>query len=410
MASHCCPNIPNALSNVLDYYWFWKPKENFDIKEHIRYYSENPMCTKIELNLAVNDIFNWSIPFSRPLWEIILIKCLIPDDILDENVEPKTALVIRAHHAMGDGVSFVRTFFSLMVGKNDDMEMILEKAVSRRKASVKNDFKHKLNIALQRIYMFVFSPAVLIRPLFIQEKHLLHGHKLTGVVITNWSTNIKLETIKAIKNSTSTTVNDVIMTCLAGAIRRYFLRKKTTPPNSVNIYIPVNLQGPNDVLSNKNRLSFVIPKLATGDIDCLTRLKETKFIMDEIKTSPQIMAHQFLFKFSGSVLPNSVIKKIQSFSPCAFILSNLPGPDNKMSLCGCELESVIPMATTRSSTGVGLLVFSYGGKINISTTIDTALITDPSDTSSLLKDIETEVNQLYNCAVKKTQNEIYNNN
>lgn len=402
------PKYSQRLVEHFDY-WFWTSAQNFDINDHIRYFNEQPLKTEVELKQIVNEIINLPISWSKPLWEIIIIPCLISNENSSVDPEPKTVAVLRAHHAIGDGVSFLRVIMSQLSENTGEMNSVLEKAISNRQVKAEASFRNKLTTLLLSLYNIILIPAFLLRPFLIQEKHALHGPKLSGVVISNWTTHIKLQTIKDIKNSTSTTVNDVVMSCLAGAVRRCFLRKNVTPPKYVNIYIPVNLQGPNDALNNMNKLSYVMPMLPTGDMDCLARLKETKMIMDDVKVSPQIMANRLIFKYYGSVMPNSMIRILQSLSPCAFILSNLPGPAIHVSLGGHEVESVIPIATTRSSTGVGVIVISYGGYFSISTTMDSALVNDSSDAASLLKDIETEVNQLYTTAVKTTVNDEHNN-
>ncbi|GAB6021229.1 hypothetical protein CHUAL_003846 [Chamberlinius hualienensis] len=280
------------------------------------------------------------------------------------------------------------------------MKMILEKAASKRQAKVKANFKRKLAKFVQQVYLFVNAPMFLLRPLFIRDKHLFFGPKPTNVLISDWTTNIKLETIKDIKNSTSTTVNDVITSCVAGAVRRSFLRKNTVPPTFVNIIVPVSLQGPNDKLVNTNNISFVFPKLPTGDMDCFTRLKKTKIMMDEIKASPEIAINRLTFKFLGSVLPNCLMKISNSFTPSGIIFSNVPGPSNPIFWAGHKIENFFPIAQTRSTAGFGAVAFSCGGIVNASVTLDSALTSDPSDVSMMLKEIEDEINHLYSSVVQ----------
>lgn len=388
------PKYTQCLVEHWDY-WFWTPAKNFDINDHIRYGTYNALKTDAELKEIVNATINRPISLSKPQWEIIVLPCLISEENSDLEPKEQTAIVLRAHHAIGDGVSFLRIIVSQLSDSTKVMITILEKAARNRNIKLPMDMKSKLAKILRSVYNFICIPAYVVRPFFIQERHALHGPKLTGVVVSNWANNIKLETIKCIKNKVGTTVNDVIMSCLASAVRQCFLRKKLTPPETVNIYIPVNLQGPFDVLNNINKLAYLMPTLPTGDMSNLARLWKTKTIMDEVKASPQIIANRLVFKYYGSVMPNKFIKKLHSLSPCAFILSNLPGPTNKVFLGKHEVESVIPLATTRSSTGVGVIVVSYGGKLSISTTIDLALLDNQSDAVFLLQDIEAEVKKLY---------------
>ncbi|GAB6021228.1 hypothetical protein CHUAL_003845 [Chamberlinius hualienensis] len=392
------PLLPKFTQCIVEHcdYWFWKPKRHFDINEHIYYHVKNAIHSEKELKEAINEIINQPMSFSKPLWEVIVMPYLLSES------EPRTVCLFRLHHTIADGVTLLRIIVSQMAENNDGMRIILEKAVSKRqaKAKVKANIQRKLAKILQTVYLFALGPLHLIRPLFRQEKHIYFGPKPANVLISDWTKNIKLETIKDIKNSTSTTVNDVIMTCVAGAIRRGFLTRNILPPKSVNISIPVSLQGPNDKLINTNNMSFVIPKLPTGDMDCFTRLKKIKMIMDEIKASPEIAINRLSFKFIGRVLPNSLMKISLSFSPSGIICSNVPGPNHSIFWAGHEVENFFPLGQTRGNTGFGIVIFSYMGHVNVSVTLDAALTLNPSDASMMLKAIEGEIDHLYSSVVK----------
>ncbi|GAB6021219.1 hypothetical protein CHUAL_003836 [Chamberlinius hualienensis] len=360
------PLLPKFTQYMVQHYdyWFWKPKTNFEINENI--FQKEPIQSEKDLKKVVNEIINQAIPFSKPLWEIAVMPYLIPGS------EPRTVCLFRIHHAICDGVTFLRII--MLLAENDvGLKMIMENTISKRQAKVKANFKQKLTKIVQNIYRFTLAPMFLLRVFIIRDKPFISSSKLTNVLISDWTTNIKLQTIKDIKNNTSTTVNDVITSCVAGALRRSFLRKNTVPPKSVNVIVPVSLQGLNDKLANSNNISFMLPRFQTGDMDCITRLKKTKIMMDEIKTSPEIVINRLVFKFFGSFLPNSLMKICSTHSPAA---------------------------QTRSTASVGVIALSVGKTVNFGITLDAIYTSNPNDATIMLKEIEAEIDHLYNVVTK----------
>ncbi|GAB6021227.1 hypothetical protein CHUAL_003844 [Chamberlinius hualienensis] len=386
------PKFTQCMVQHYDY-WFWKTKTNFDINEHIYYYKESIQSEK-EFKKVVNEIINQEISFSKPLWEIIIMPYLVPGS------EPQTVCLFRIHHSMCDGITFLRIIISQLGSNDDGMKIILEKAASKRQANVKANFKQKLVKIVQHVCLFVIAPMFILRTLSKRDKHFFCGPKLTNVLHIDWTTHIKLQTIKDIKNSTSTTVNDVVSSCVAGAIRKSFLRNNTLLPKSVHVMVPVNLQGPHNKLVNSNNLSLIFPKFPTGDMDCITRLKKTKIMMDEIKTSPEIITNRLFFTIFGCVLPSSLMKIILSLTPAGIIFSNIPGPQNPIFWAGHKIKNMFPLAQTRSSSGFGVAAFSCGDIVNASVTLDSALISDPSEVSTMLKEIENEIDLLHSSVVQ----------
>ncbi|GAB6021225.1 hypothetical protein CHUAL_003842 [Chamberlinius hualienensis] len=386
------PKFTQCMVQHYDY-WFWKPKTNFEINENVYYYKKSIQSEK-ELKTVVNEIINQTISFSKPLWEIIIMPYLVPGS------EPQTVCLFRFHHSICDGVTSLRIVMSQLSNDDDGMKIILEKAASKRQAKVKANFKQKLVKIVHQVLLFIVSPMFIIRTLTIRDRHVFCGPKLTNVLIIDWTAHIKLETIKDIKNSTSTTVNDVVSSCVAGAIRKSFLRKNTAPPKSVSVMVPVNLQGPHNKLVNSNNLSLIFPKFPTGDMDYFTRLKKTKIMMDKIKASPEIVTNRLAIKFVGGVFPNSLMKLCISLMPAGIIFSNVPGPQNSIFWAGHKIKNMFPLAQIRSTAGFGVAAFSTGGIVNLSITLDSALISDPSDVSMVLKEIEDEIDLLYSSVVQ----------
>lgn len=82
------------------------------------------------------------------------------------------------------------------------------------------------SMSIEQIAKAIFQgPARMIEKiLFPADQHCLHGPKLTGIKTLAWSDPVDLTLIKEIKEATGTTINDVLMACLALTFREYFER------------------------------------------------------------------------------------------------------------------------------------------------------------------------------------------
>jgi hypothetical protein len=78
----------------------------------------------------------------------------------------------------------------------------------------------------------------------------------------SWSRPIPLKDIKAIKNVTGGTVNDVLVSALTGALRRY-MQKQGAPVDGINFRaaVPVNLRQPEEMGEMGNKFGIVFLSL-----------------------------------------------------------------------------------------------------------------------------------------------------
>ena len=70
-----------------------------------------------------------------------------------------------------------------------------------------------------------------------------------------------LDLIKRMKNATGTTVNDILMTCLAGGFHEYFNKFASHMPADILTYVPVDIRPPNAKLVLDNQFALVFLKV-----------------------------------------------------------------------------------------------------------------------------------------------------
>ena len=80
---------------------YWEDDPAFSVDDHVRVVGER--TTYAGLRDHVDVMMRGDMDLSRPPWEVVLFP-----DYEGEEEEQKSAVVIRLHHVLGDGVSLVR--------------------------------------------------------------------------------------------------------------------------------------------------------------------------------------------------------------------------------------------------------------------------------------------------------------
>merc|ERR1739844_735310 len=89
------------------------------------------------------------------------------------------------------------------------------------------------------------------------------------------------------KNSTGTTVNDVMVSCIAGGLHDYLKENGIQTPDDMWASVPVDIRASRKSLKFKNKFALVFLRLPIAAADCLERLFITKHRMDTIKRSAE---------------------------------------------------------------------------------------------------------------------------
>ncbi len=145
-------------------------------------------------------------------------------------------------------------------------------------------------------------------------------------------TEIEMAEIQTLRQRCGGTVNDVILTVMAAALRRYAeLRGVKVKGRSVRIMIPVNVRGDGSVSELGNRIYF-LP--VTVPLDVRDPQKLFAFVRERMEFLKRVRAAEFV-GFAGGLfatIPTPIwaaIGPVASQLPlslCNIIVTNVPGP------------------------------------------------------------------------------------
>jgi WS/DGAT/MGAT family acyltransferase len=339
----------------------WVPHEPFRLEDHLHRARLSDPGDERALQAFVSRVMSAPLERTRPLWEFHYV----------ENFGRGAALIARLHHCIADGVALVRLLLSLAergADASDGAAPEIPKAVG--KPIGPGGYARALGsaaVTLGKLAFMSFDPPTRLKGALGVEK------------LVTWSQPIPLDDIRRAGHRLASTVNDVLLTAVAGALHRYLARHQEVPSGlNVRAVVPVNLRAEHDPATLGNRFGLVFLPLPVGPAAPLDRLRELKRHMDRIKRSAEAMVVFTLLRTFGATwgLVQAGVVHLLGKKATA-VMTNVPGPREHLDLCGSRVDDVIFWVPQSGRLSLGVSIFSYVGQVRIGVAADRGLISDP---------------------------------
>jgi diacylglycerol O-acyltransferase / wax synthase len=380
-------NVPLGLDQP---YWIDDP--DFDIEYHVRELALPRPGSDAQLNEQVSRLHARPLDRSRPLWEIYLITGL---------AKKRAAVYTKIHHAAIDGASGAELLTVLLDLSPAGRELPPvepwhpEKAPSwaelTARATAKAAWRPVQTVRLT-------NEMVKVLPTLAPAVNTLVGGMLglnrgDGAVIPTTLgrapatpfnkpitphrrfafRSVDLDTVKKIKNVFGVSVNDVVMAMCAGALRRWLAGHDALPEQPLIAMIPVSVRDPASKGAMGNRVSAMLAMLPTNVTEPGRRLE---------------IVHQAtrIAKAQQAAIPQGLVDQISDFSPPALTaraarvvfatgllhrlppfnitISNVPGPNVPVYLCGARLLAHYPVSVVTDGQGLNITLVGYLGQLH----------------------------------------------
>lgn len=355
-----CPRMTQVIQNHMGCF-VWKEDKSFSMEKHVLNWEGNLPKTLDDVEETIAEICPNPLPENLSPWQFLVFPVLEEDCFV---------LLLRIHHSVADGVALTRVFVRNLY----DVPPI---APEPKKFTTK-----------QRFYMW--CKAIVVGPFFVLTKFFskadsskIHGQELCGTKVVAWSKNVDLSLVKRVKNITSSTINDVMVSCLAGALHDYLKGAQNTDVvNLADMWasVPVDIRASSKSVKLKNKFALVFPRLPIVADNAVDRLLATKQRMDSMKTSaePWITAVTVQLMM---LLPDCVSKPLIDFfaQKVSCVISNVPGPPHLLYLGSQKVVQGIFWVPKRANVGVGFSIFSYAGGIRVGVYSDKCVIPNPRE-------------------------------
>ena len=194
-----------------------------------------------------------------------------------------------------------------------------------------------------------------------------------------WSGPIPLADIKAAGSRLSGTVNDVLLTAVAGALRRY-LQDRGEPLVDVRIraLVPISLRPSGTERDLGNRIGIVLLPMPVDVAGPLDRFRELKRRMDEFKgtlEAPVVYAAMNTFGRAPSGVVSPLVDHL--CSRATVVVTNVKGPQEPLYLAGAPLEEFMFWIPRFGGIGLGIGILSYNGQVRVGVISDRDVVPDP---------------------------------
>jgi diacylglycerol O-acyltransferase len=382
-------------------YPYWVDDADFELDFHVRELALPPPGSDHQLAEQTARIVSRPLDRTRPLWEIYLIHGLPNGDV---------AVLTKIHHALIDGLSGAEIMGLLLdlsaEGRElpedpppfngDDREPGELEMLARGLAGLPRyplRVLRSLPAAVPNIDetpLGVLPGAGIVGRLARGVQGVLRsdaapGRKSLAAPKTSFNGRISahrrfafgqlpLDDVKAVKNAYGVTVNDVIVSMCAGAVRRWLLEHDELPAGPLVAQIPISVRTDEQTGTFGNRIMLMAAPLVTDEADPVQRLERTHTALLDMKERHRALPAELL-QDANNFIPPAVFARAAQLTfrlstsrpgrpTWNLVVSNVPGPQFPLYLAGARLKANYPVSVITDGLGLNITVMSYDGHLD----------------------------------------------
>ena len=389
---------------------YWVEDADFDLAHHVRLVTLPAPGSWRQLFDTLAELYATPLDLRRPPWEMYVIEGLA--DGVDGIRHGAFATLVKVHHAAVDGVSGMELMTVLHdrepgaePPRVDDVwrgEPTPTSALLLQRAWINNVLKpmHAVRVAGR------LAPAMVRAQVGIRQGRLqappgpLPQTRFNAPVSPHRSIDAMrapLDDIKRLRGVVSgSTVNDVALTVVGGALRRFLEANDELPDQSLVAMVPISTRRPDQSGAGGNRISMMTTSLATDEPDPVKRMALISMGMQGVKELSNAVGGHALADLSdampglllglGSRANSRMAARSRGRPPANTAVTNVPGPSEPLYFTGARV--VGPYGAGPIPHGMGLihLLGSYAGQFAFSFTADREMMPDPAFYAQCLRD------------------------
>jgi diacylglycerol O-acyltransferase / wax synthase len=363
----------------------WVDDQNFDLDFHMRRAALPSPGGRRELVDYVQRVISRPLDRSKPLWELYLIEGM---------EDGMTAILTKVHHAMVDGMAAID--LASAIYEFSPIPQILtpepwhpEPEPSRMQLltdALREQVTHPARGVMDLAQRTVRTPTMVMR----QVGEIVGGLRDVvggGMLAPQSPLNRKpganrrfammeapVRDFKEIKDALGGTVNDVVLTTVAGGMHRLFrYRREPTRDRSLRAMVPVSVRTEDQSSAMGNRVSSIFVDLPIGPMREKKRLSLIREATKHLKESNYAVGAEFLMNIGTWAPPTIHAMAARLATRSRFInlvVSNVPGPQIPMYIAGAKLVVQYPIMPIAESMGLSIACTSLAGTMGFGLTAD----------------------------------------
>lgn len=381
----------------------WVDDDRFDIDYHVRLTALPRPGGRDELLALMSRVQEIPLDRSRPLWEMWFV------DGLDHD---RVGLIIKCHHALGDGIANVDLALALVdLEEHPPPDDDLPDWRPRPAPSAGALFADAIATQMTRPARLGYSAAraaldprpairagtdvaatardLLVRRTPAPWNVSIGAHR-------RWvSATVPLEQVRSVRSGHDATLNDVVLAACAGALRT-FLAAHDDPDGRLaadgaplRAMVPVSVREEDEHGKTLgNRISLILVELPVSLADPVDRLVDVHEQTSRLKGSSMVDGAQTILELAdgipplAGVLTNVVSRRI----PMNLVVTNVPGPPIPLWMQGARMVEAYPYVEVIDNEGLTIAVVSYDDQLFFGITADREAMPDVEDLATAIVD------------------------
>jgi len=366
--------VPGHLANPV-----WVDDPDFDIAYHLRRNGLPRPGTEAQLLDLVSRLASRPLHRRRPLWEMYLVDGLS---------HGRVAVITKTHPALVDGLSAIDIGQVLLDVEPDapapepaewrperppnGAQLVWEALdeYARRPSAIVDTARSAVTDVRSTAARLTGVAGGLLRT--ARKTMLAAPHTPLNTTVGRQRrvavARADLDDVKKVRKVYGGTVNDVLLTVVAGALREWLLSRgePVVGGTSVRALVPVSLQ--DEDAGAGNRVSSYLVDLPVGEPNPRVRLARLSYAMRGIAQHGQSVGADSLIALTGFAPPTLHAlgaRAARGLSRRLFnlVVTNVPGPQFPLYAAGSRMLEVFPVVPLARGQGLSIGMTSYDGRV-----------------------------------------------
>jgi len=379
----------------------WQTDPAFALARHIQTIVLPRGAGDVELEAVVSKLLSTPLDPAHPLWQYHVVA----------NYQGGSALILRIHHCYADGIALIRVLLSMTDAdrggsaagpvprrsrlEDDEADPLAQllgaplagvlKMVTRtgstlieKGAALWQDPARALELAGQG---GALATEIAKLALMGEDSATPFKGKPGVVKRVAWADPIPLDEVKAVGKALGCSVNDVLLSSVAGALRSYLVRRGAAIDGvTIRALVPVNLRAPGDAAQLGNRFGLVFLNLPIGIANPLERLYVVRANMEALKGSYQPVIALGILAAMGAgpqLLQDELLAMLAKNATA--VMTNVPGPQQRLFFARARIDRLMFWVPQSGDIGMGVSIITYAGDVQFGLVTDCVLCPDPEN-------------------------------
>ncbi|MEO0492225.1 MAG: wax ester/triacylglycerol synthase family O-acyltransferase [Actinomycetota bacterium] len=378
----------------------WVDDDNFDVDYHVRLTALPKPGGEDQLLELMGRLQSLPLDRDRPLWELWFVDALAGDDV---------AMILKVHHALGDGIANVDVAVALVdlepVGFDTEPAPPWEPAAAPSPAQLLADTWWDNAQQPQRLARHLLRAMRNPAPAQQAVKDVVRtaADFTRSATPAPWNVavsphrrwvhaDVALSAVRRIREDRDVTINDVVLAACTGALRSFMIaRGESVDGRELKAMVPVSrrTEGEHGATLG-NRISLLVVDLPVDEADPVTRLDELHRRVAERKTSGVVDGAEAIVRLADGIpmLATPLTRLVSHRIPMNLVITNVPGPPMPLFLAGARVQRAYPYVEVIDDEGLTIAVVSYDDTLHFGITADRDVLPDLGDVA---RSIEAEL-------------------